>query len=205
MGLSFLGVMKVYDRIRVDQWFLASIGVLVLGLSLVGIWHGARAAVAARYSWAAQHGVGAPDVEKILESCHRAYVLYPWNYYFSIYASEMAYYRADEVKGGLRAERMRQAELWCERGLIQNGYRSQLRRLKTRFLWEHSPSEAIAYWEAHTNWQFWEPYNHETLAGLYAKYGEFDKAERELQLLKNFATYGATQTLIESEKKLWAE
>ena len=88
---------------------------------------------------------------------------------------------------------------------MQNGYRSQLRRLETRLLWDRSPAEAIAYWEAHTNWQYWEPYNHETLAGLYANYGEFEKADRELKLLVNFPAYEPTRTLIENEKKIWAE
>lgn len=197
--------MKVYDRIRVNQWFLATIGVLVLTLSCAGVLHGGRATLAARLSWKAQHGSTAPDVELVLDSCRRAFVLYPWNYYLSIYAAEMAYYRADEVKGALHDERIRQAELWCGRGLMQNQYRSQLRRLKTRFLWETSPAEAIAYWEAHTNWQYWEPYNHETLAGLYAKYGEFEKAEAELKLITNFPEYKTTQTLIKSEKEIWAE
>ena len=197
--------MKVYDRIRVDQWFLATIGVLVLGLSFAGILHGARAAVAANLSRKAQFGVPAPDVEQVLDSCRRAFVLYPWNYYFSIFAAELAYYKAGEVNGDQQAERIRQAELWCERGLMQNCYKSQLRRLKTRFLWERSPSEAIAYWEVNTNWQYWEPYNHETLAELYAKFGEFEKASHELKLIENFPAYAATRTLIENEKKFWNE
>lgn len=197
--------MKVYDRIRLDQWFLATIGVLVLGLSITGLLHGARATAASQLARKAQYGVSATNVEQVLDNCRRAYVLYPWNYYLSIFAAELAYYKVDEVKGLVRAERLRQAALWCERGLIQNGYRSQLRRLKTRLLWESAPSEAIAYWEAHTDWQYWEPYNHETLAGLYAKYGEFDKAARELELIKNFPVYEVTRTLIEQEKKFWAE
>jgi len=198
--------MKIYDRIRVDQWFLATIGVLLLGLSCAGILYGMRAAIASHISWKTQYGgASVADVEQVLDNCRRAFVLYPRNYYFSIFASELAYYKADEAKGDMRTQRIQQAELWCERGLMQNGYRSQLRRLKTRFLWERSPSEAIAYWEAHTNWQFWEPYNHETLAGLYAKYGDFGKADRELKLIEGFPSYAPTRTLIESEKKYWAE
>lgn len=197
--------MKVYDRIRVDQWFLATLGVLLLGLASAGILHGLRASMAARLAWNAQYGASGANVEQVLDQCRRAFVLYPWNYYFSIFASELAYYKADEVQGDSRRERLQQAQLWCERGLMQNGYRSQLRRLKTRFLWEQSPAEAIAYWESHTRWQFWEPYNHETLAGLYAKYGEFDKAGRELSLIKPFSNYDATRALIESEKTFWAE
>ncbi len=205
MGLSFLLDMKLYDRIRVDQWFLAMVGVLLLALSLLGVWHGARASLASYWSLESQFGESRDDVDKVLEQCQRAFVLYPWNYYFSIYAAELAYYKIDEAQGELRTKRFQQAQLWCERGLMQNGFRSQLRRLQTRILWDRSPSEAIAYWEAHTKWQFWEPYNHETLAGLYAKYGDFEKANHELKLIEGFPAYEATRTLIESEKKYWAE
>lgn len=205
MGLSFLLPMKVYDRIRVDQWFLASMGALMLILSLVGVRYGLRASVAAALAHEARFGSSSSNVEFVRDACRRAYTLYPWNYYFSIFTAELAYYRADEVSGPLRDERLRQAEMWCERGLMQNGYRSQLRRLKTRFLWERSPAEAIAYWEAHTRWQYWEPYNHETLAGLYARYGEFDKAEQALKVIEKFPAYAETRAMVEKEKQEWGE
>jgi len=197
--------MKIYDRIRVNQWFLATIGVLMLALSCAGLFHAVRATWAAHWSRKAQCGPPTRDVEQVLECCRRAFVLYRWNYYLSTFAAEWAYYKADEVGGDLKAERMRQAELWCERGLMQNGYKSQLRRLKTRFLWERSPAEAIAYWESHTHWQYWEPYNHETLAELYAKYGELDKATCELKLIENFPAYEATRAVVENERKFWTE
>lgn len=197
--------MKVYDRIRVDQWFLATMGLLVLALALYGIRHGVRASVAAQLAREARYGSASTHVEYVLDQCQRAFKLYPWNYYFSIHAAELAYYTAEQVTGELRTGRLRQSALWCERGLMQNPYRSQLRRLRTRFLWEKSPAEAIAYWEAHTRWQYWEPYNHETLAGLYAKYGEFEKAERELKLIEKFPAHAATRVMVENEKKEWGE
>lgn len=196
--------MKVYDRVKVDQWFLATLGLLMLVLALYGVRYGLRASVAAWLSYDALYGPASTQVEHVLGRSQRAFALYPWNHYLSIHAAELAYYRADEIPE-LRAERLRQAELWCERGLMQNQYRSQLRRLKTRFLWEKSPAEAISYWEAHTRWQFWEPYNHETLAELYARYGEFEKAERELKLIEKFPSYAATRILIDNEKKEWGE
>jgi hypothetical protein len=197
--------MKAYDRIRVDQWFLASIGVLLLCVALVGIVYAGRASLAAQLACSARYGAAASNVEYVLDSCRQAYVLYPWNYYFSILAAEAAYYSAGNVPDEVRARRLQQAELWCERGLIQNQYRSQLRRLKTRFLWETSPSEAIAYWTAYTDWQYWEPYNHQTLAEYYAKYGEFEQAERELKLIAHFPAYESTRKFIESEKANWIE
>ncbi len=161
--------------------------------------------MAAQLACSARYGASSGNVEQVLDRCRRAFVLYPWNYYFSIFAAESAYYSAGDVPADIRAVRLQQAALWCERGLMQNKYRSQLRRLKTRFLWEDSPSEAIAYWEAHTQWQYWEPYNHQTLAEYYALYGEFAKAERELKLIESFSAYEPTRKFIESEKNNWAE
>lgn len=198
--------MKVYDRVSVDQWFLATIGVLILVMSTAGLWYAGRAAWAARLSYRAQHGFPQPDVEQILDWSQRAFSLYPYNYYLSIFAAETAYYRAGDVREAARTERLRRAQLWCDRGLEQNGYKSQLRRLKTRFLWEESPAEAIGYWEAYTDWHYWEPYNHATLAELYAKAGDFEKAGRELNVIANFPGFHAEAfRSVEKEKKLWDE
>lgn len=195
--------MKIYDRVSIDQWFLAAVGSVLLLGSVMAMGHGARATMAVWLSYSAQKESAQTDVEGLLKSCARAYALYPWNYYFSIFAAEAAYYRADEVRGEARAERLRQSRLWCDRGLAQNPYRSQLRRLETRFLWEESPLKAIAYWEAYTEWQFWNAYNHATLAELYAKAGEFAKAEAELKWVERDASYAETKRCVEREKKLW--
>ena len=197
--------MKVYDRISIDQWFLAIMGALLLILSMAGMVYGGRAAVAARLSCRAQYGIPPAGVEQILTWCREAYALYPWNYYFSIFAAEAAYYQADEMRGEARAERLRQSRLWCDRGLSQNVYKSQLRRLKTRFLWEDSPSSAIAYWEAYTDWQFWEPYNHATLAEMYARVGEPGKAERSLKWVEGDASYAQVRETVEREKQIWVD
>lgn len=198
--------MKVYDRVSVDQWFLATIGILILVMSTAGLLYAGRAAWAARLSYRAQHGLPQPDVEQVLAWSQRAYVLYPYNYYLSIFAAETAYYRAGDVRGEAREERLRMAQLWCERGLEQNRYKSQLRRLKTRFLWEESPAKAIAYWEAYTDWHFWEPYNHATLAEMYAKAGEFEKADLELKLISAFPGFHDEALRgVEKERRLWNE
>jgi len=195
--------MKVYDRVSLDQWFLATVGVVFLVLSFAGVIHGTRAAFAARLSYKAQLTQPPVAVEDIITLCRRAYSLYPWNYYFSIFTAEAAYYQADAVRGEARSERLRQAQLWCDRGLIQNKYRCQLRRLKARFLWEESPAEAISYWAAYTDWDFWEPYNHATLAELYARNGDSDKAEQELKWVEGDASYERVRKSVMGEKQSW--
>ena len=198
-------MMKVYDRIRIDRWSLAVIGAALLVVSGAGVVYGGRAAMASRLSCRAQYGSPPAGVEQILAWCREAYALYPWNYYFSIFAAEAAYYKADEVRGDARMERLRQARLWCERALLQNGYKSQVRRLKTRFLWEESPAAAIAYWEAYTDWQFWEPYNHATLAELYARAGEPGKAEQSLKWVEGDPSYAQARETVERERQIWAD
>lgn len=195
--------MKVYDRISIDQWFLAAAGTVFLVLSLAGVIHATRASIAARLSRNAQLATPPVEVGQVLEWCRRAYALYPWNYYFSIFTAEAAYYQADRVRGDAREERLRQARVWCDRGLVQNKYKSQLRRLKTRFLWEESPAQAIAYWAAYTDWHFWEPYNHATLAELYARNGDIDQAEQELKWVERDPAYERVRKTVLAEKKSW--
>jgi len=190
-------------RSGVNRWFLTVIGVALLTLSLAGVVYSVCAAWAFRLSFHAQLDKPSPGVEQIVEWCRKAYVLYPWNYYLSIFTAETAYYHADEVQGEAREVRLRQSRLWCERGLAQNRYKSQLIRLKTRFLWEDSPSQAIAYWRAFTEWQFWEPYNHATLAELYARYGNFEKAEQSLRWIEGDPSYGEARKVVMREKKIW--
>lgn len=202
-GAFLLSPMKVYDRVRLDQWFLAAMGSAFLVLSGIGVVHGTKAALAARMSCRAQSSSPSVPVDQILSLCQRAYSLYPWNYYFSIFSAEAAYYQSDAVYGEARTERLRLSRFWCDRGLIQNAYRSQLRRLKTRFMWEESPAQAIAYWAAHTEWQFWDPYNHATLAELYARNGDINKAEQELKWVEGDALYEQTRKTVMDEKNNW--
>lgn len=198
--------MKVYDRISVDQWFLAVMGSVVVLLSMAGLVHSGRAALASRLSCKAQYSTPPASVEQVLEYCRKAWSLYPSNYYLTTYAAEMAYYRANDVTGDLRAERLRQARFWCDRGLAQNVYKSQLRRLKTRFIWMESPLKAVEYWKTYTDWQFWEPYNHATLAELYARIGEFDKAEQSLKWVEvDPSSYKDARQAVERERKIWEE
>jgi tetratricopeptide (TPR) repeat protein len=185
------------------RWFLAVIGVFLVGISVFGVWHGVRAWIAQYHYAQAKYGPYAGRTAPILELCQRAFTLYPWNYYFSILAAEQAYYTSGDVKGELRDERLRLARLWCDRGLTQNAWRSQLRRLHTRFLWERSPAEAIRYWKAHTAWQFWEPYNHAVLAEMYAQDGDFEEAEASLKWVAGDSSYERTRAFVSKEKAAW--
>jgi len=77
-------------------------------------------------------------------------------------------------------------------------------RLQTRLLWPESPAAAIACWEAYTEWHYWSPYNHAVLADYYAKVGDFDKAERQLDLIKAFPDYVDAAKGVAAERETWA-
>jgi hypothetical protein len=196
--------MRFLSRSISDQWFVAVAGGGLLALSVLWVVHGSRAAVAQACYHRAKYGAANAEASKIVGLCRRAYALYPWNYYFSIESSERAYKAAFGMgEGSSRQDMLRQSQFWCERGLTQNRWRSQLRRLKTRFLWEASPSEAVRYWKAHTDWQFWEPHNHRVLVELYAKAGDFEKAEKSLRWTKGTSEYEPARQLMLTEKTAW--
>lgn len=196
--------MSPLQRSTADPWFVALIGVVMVGVALAGVWHSVCAGVAHCCYHAAKYG-RASDTEQVLALCRRAYVLYPANYYFSILAAEKAFYTAGLVEAGARKRRLDQAAVWCDRGLMQNGWKGQLRRLKVRFLWEQSPSEAIRFWRAFTDWQFWEPYNHAELAVMYAQVGDFASAEREMKLISGTPDGARVRQAIDKEQKEWSE
>ena len=182
------------------------IGFAVLAAAIWGVRTSAHACVAQFMYYEAKRGQYAGHVDRVLSQCRKAYDLYPWNYYFAIHAAESAYYGAGDRGTGQWAERMESARLWCDRGLALNPWKSQLRRLKSRLLWEESPGKAIAYWRAYTDWQYWEPYNHEVLAEMYAKAGDFEQAERETRLIASFPADDRgerARQMVDKERKRW--
>ena len=198
-----MSMKAVYERLSADHRFAAALGTVLLALSLAGAVYAVGASIAGALSWRAHYGAPKASPEEIAALCGKAFLFYPHNWYFSITAAEATYYGAAEVEGAARAERLRLAQVWCDRGLAQNPYKSQLRRLKTRLLWEESPTRAIAYWEAYTDWHYWEPYNHATLAELYARAGRFDQAERVLVRIAGRPFYAEGRKAVDKERRDW--
>jgi hypothetical protein len=194
--------MSAWRRSVDDPWFVALAGLILLVISLVGMGHSLRAGLAQRYYWQAKFAKPEAGAERVLDLCCKAYVLYPDNYYFSILAAEKAYYAASDEKG-MKGKRLEQAAVWCERGLVQNWWKGSLRRLKTRILWEESPSRAIRFWNDYTEWQFWEPYNHAVLAELYAGVGDFENADQSLRWAAGTLDGDRARDVVEREKKQW--
>ena len=188
-------------RTETSRVSLSFIGGLLLALAAASVVYGVRAALAQAWYREAKYGRAAENYERGLALCRRAFALYPFNYYMSIFVAERAYYSGESMSGPGAEERLWEARLWCERGLAQNRWDSQLRRLMTRFLLLESPVRAVQFWEEHTAWQFWEPYNHAVLAELYVRAGELDKAEKELFWAGGDPSVATTKELIQRERE----
>ncbi|MGQ9661430.1 MAG: hypothetical protein ACUVWX_03720 [Kiritimatiellia bacterium] len=169
---------------------VTSLAVVLLVLSLPGLVHGICAALAQRLYHEAKYGGAAHDVDTILRHCTAAQRLYPFNYYFHIWAAENAYYRSREAaEATAQARLLEAARQWCDTGLRQNHYRSELRTLKMRLLEMESVEKAIAYWKSYLEWHFWEPYNHAVMVELYAKAGQFEQAIEEMKWVRGTRHY----------------
>lgn len=183
---------------------MALVGLLLVVFSALGMWRGLTAGAAQICYYRAKYGSVRLDLSQALQLCHKAYQLYPHNYYFSILAAETAYWESEKSKVD-RKRWLRESSLWCDRGLRQNVWKSQLRRLHVRLLWLESPHKAIRSWEEYTEWNFWEPYNHAVLAGMYAKAGDFEKAEAELLWTIGTAQAEGARREVEQERQSWKE
>jgi len=167
-------------------------GVALLAVAGYGICYGIQASIAQALYHEAKYGGVKDDAGLVLNRCEEAYRLYPCNYYFCIWTAEKAYYRSFGVEKNEARKLLAAAERWCDAGLELNFCNSQLRLLKTRLIERKSVPDAINYWQAYVEWQFWEPYNHAVLADLYVKSGQFEKASDSLQWVKGSKYYPET-------------
>lgn len=197
--------MRGMTRSIKDPWFIAVIGVLIVIISAAGLKSSLQAGIAQAYYRQAKYGMPRAGMERVLELSHKAYGLYPHNYYFSILAAEMAHQASGSVQASDKRRLMDQSIIWCDRGLVQNWWNGSLRRLKARHLWQESPVQAIMFWKAYTEWQCWEPYNHSTLAEMYAGVGDFEKAEQSLRLASGTPEGEEARLIVEKEREEWAQ
>lgn len=163
----------------------ALLGACLMTGSVALAWHGLRASVASQKYHAAKYGDAKGDVDTVLKLGEEAWTRYRWNYHFCILAAEAAHHAAENTTNLQSSAHMKDAErLWCERGLVLNRHKSQLRILKARSLSETSPLDAARYWEAFVDWDYWDPYHHRVLVEFYAAAGEFERAEECLNVIE---------------------
>jgi len=166
-------------------------GILLLALSVYGIFHASRVVLAQNLYSRAKYGTPSVASQTILDLCGKASRLYGHNYYVCILAAEAAYYEGLITTAGDASKHITEAQKWCDKGLELNCYRMPLRRLKAFLLARTSPADAAHYWEKFVDWQYWEPSNHALLVELYALSGQYEKAVDSLALIKDTSDYQA--------------
>jgi len=172
------------------MFFFACVLFAVAGMGIVS---SVRAAIAqviyceSKYGWTREdeeYILTEEDEEKVFSNCERAFVLYPHNYSFCTWTSEMAWYGRHDEDGAENPTKRAIADQWCQRGLALNSFDSQLRMLEVNLLIDEELKDAIRKLEAYVEWNFWEPYNHAFLAELYARDGRYGDAIESLLWVK---------------------
>jgi hypothetical protein len=165
----------------------------VLALLVVcaaGVVHGVRAASAQWMYERAKYGADRSSLLRILALCESAQRLYPFNYYFCLWAATQAC-QASDVPGQGAAHAA--ADRWCARGIALNPYNRKLQIIRARRLQGRAPRQAAAQWARYVDWQFWDPYNHSLLAELYADAGEVEQALAELEWARGSPYFAAAR------------
>lgn len=183
--------------------FVSLMGVAIFVAGLAGVVWSVRAGTAHIVYRVAKRQTTEGGLDGMLRLCGRAQSLYPWNYYVCIRAAEASYYGSGEPRSAQWKERIQVSRAWCERGLRQNPWKSQLRRLKARLLWLESPRAAVDYWSAYVDWHYWEPHNHAVLAEMYGQLGDFKSAEKEMALIAAFPESAEARKNVLRSKTEW--
>ncbi len=197
---------KQRKTVRTIGWRYGG-GILLLLVSLAGVWQAGRASRAYALMYEALFGETRRDADKVLLLHHRAHLLYPHSYHLAIHAGSLAWYhyiRAHDADDSEQAAHyLDQVRRWTRIGLYRNPYPLQLRWLNQRLLEiDDSIEAAIDYWEQHTEWHYWYAYNHAVLADLYIRAGRLDDAERTLPMLRGSPYYDETVEALQDARRL---
>ncbi len=183
--------------------FLFGSACLLLASATIGLIHAVRATVAQGLYWQCKFGSVSsyPSWTRLSATqrrCEMAHRLYPYNYWFCIWTAELAWYSRLDPHGQEMVETMHVAELWCDRGLALNPWKSSLHLLKTRLLQRRNVADALHQWETYVNWHFWDPYHHAVLAELRALVGDFVGALESLDWVRGSSHYAEAAARIQS-------
>jgi len=180
------------------------VGPLVCFVSFAGVVHGVRASTAQNLYYAARYGSLKDNTECILQTCEKAYKLYPWNYLFCSVATDSAFVKADNtLDAALRSRLLTTAGKWCDYGLVLNPYNRDLNLRKAGLIGAGggNATKAAAHWARYTDWHYWNPVNHCILGRMYAWAGEFEKAEVCASLIEWSAYHKSLREAIDKERE----
>ena len=166
------------------------VGFVLLVVCSAGTIYAACATISQRAYRAAKYGAGKDDLELALKLCRTAGKLYPFNFYVQQYIGERAYYGSFDAESHEEATALlKLSQHWCDRGIRLNYYDRTLRLRRVALLARKDLDSAVAEMERYLDWHYWHPHNHATIARLYARAGEFDKAEQSLFLVERSTYY----------------
>lgn len=166
---------------------------------MAGLAYSAVAGAAQVLYHRAKYGAARFDVDRSLACCAAANDLYSLNFYTSCYAAERSFAAGlESASTEERAAWMARSGRWCERGLRRNPYDRSLRLLRARLLEEeHGAAAAVGYLEQYVEWHFWHAGNHRVLGELYARAGDFDKAQQELFLIRDRPEFAEAEVAVQ--------
>jgi hypothetical protein len=180
----------------------APVGLILLVVCAVGAIYSVCATISQSAYKMAKYGRGKSDFQVALNLCLTAERLYPYNFYVQQYICERAYYDSFEASSTEEAaELLDVSRRWCDRGLHLNYYDRTLRLRRVVLLARRDLERAVREMEQYVDWHFWHPHNHAILASLYAKSGDFDKAEQSLFLVKQSKYYEDAVRSVERAKQ----
>ena len=177
---------------------LASAGgaVLLIGC-MVGVVYSACAGIGQAFYYSARYGPNREDTAHVLRAATLAMRVYPRNYYVCLQACERAYSDSFRVSDQGERDRLRSLALaWCKRGLHLNFYNSSLRFRWVNILEKTDVAAALRVWENYVDWHFWNRHNQSVLVDLAARSGEFETAERALDLLEGSGYFGKSAVVL---------
>ena len=176
-------------------------GLLLLCVSVCGIWFGVRAAIGQALYFQAKYGSLHSDNDVALDTCERAYRMYPHSYYMCLRAGWTAYRTRRGANGADRPERIELAGRWCRRGLALNQRKRHLLLLDTQIRALSSVDDAIDAWKNYIEWHFWHPANHVELIKLYIRAGDYEGAEESLKWVKGSRYFDKTRKQLQEAGK----
>ncbi|MDA0322801.1 MAG: hypothetical protein O2923_08820 [Verrucomicrobia bacterium] len=182
------------------------VGLVLLVVCAAGTIYSVCATISQRAYRAAKYGAGKDNLELALKLCRTAEKLYPFNFYVQQYISEKAYYASFDAESHEEAAALlKLSQHWCDRGLRLNYYDRTLRLRRVALLAGEDLVSAVAEMERYLDWHYWHPHNHAIMARLYARAGEFDKAEQSLFLVERSPYYEDAVHGVELAKRKFLE
>ncbi len=143
------------------------------------------------------------ELPLIATKASRSSALYPENYHLCRLLASRSFADGAAQTGSERSSLWAQAEIWTDRGLALNPYDRTLKLQRLGLLEAEDRNLAILFWEDHTRWQYWDPYNHHVLALLYARNRQIAEAEGSFELIAASRYRDATRMAIDQAKLVY--